>query len=36
MTARPETCPDCGDWIEYVTDEGGIWAECSCSAGYLA
>jgi hypothetical protein len=32
---RPEACEHCGEWIEYVRDDDGTWAECDCSAGYL-
>lgn len=35
MTRKPEACENCGEWIEYVTDEDGIWAECACDAGYI-
>jgi hypothetical protein len=31
----PDECPRCGEWVEYVTDPDGIWAECGCDAGYL-
>ncbi len=31
-----EACECCGEYIEYVRDPDGIWAECACSAGYLS
>jgi hypothetical protein len=31
----PEECRHCGEWIEYVRDDGGTWAECGCDAGYI-
>lgn len=35
MTSQPTECRHCGEWIEYVVDEDGAWAECGCDAGYL-
>lgn len=38
MTARrlPEVCEHCGEWIEYIRDPDGVWAECACDAGYIS
>jgi hypothetical protein len=33
---RPEECGNCGERVEYVRDDDGIWAECACDAGYLS
>ena len=31
-----DECEHCGEWIEYVRDDGGLWAECGCDAGYVS